>query len=255
AVAVTGDGQFVACGRGNDLFIYNIPSGRLVAQLTNAHNDVVEALAFNPAGDLLASGSYGEVKLWRRTRSSPTATNGLPEGPMPVFATRPDGKRLAAASSNHMVRLWNPEDGKDIALMKGERHAQERVASLDRELVFVKSELSFRKTAIENAEKQKKADTEKMTKVTETLATAEKTLEEKKKAMASATEAKNTADKALADLNAEVKKISDQFADAEKQSKLATADAKLLVDKAAQAKLAATQASQTKTEVERVATE
>jgi len=195
------------------------------------------------------------VKLWRRSRKAPFSTNGLPEGPMPILAARPDGKRMAGPGSNNVVRLWNPEDAKEIALMKGERHARERVAELEREVTFAGSELAFRKTAIENAEKQKKTETDRLAKVTETLGTAEKTLNEKKQALASATEAKNGVDKALADLNAEVKKITDQFAEAEKTSKQATADAKSSVDKATQARLAANQAGQTKSEVERVAAE
>lgn len=253
AVAVTGDGQFAACGRANELFIYSIPLARLITRITNAHLDFIQSLAFNPAGDLLASGSYGEVKLWRHSRAA-VATNDLPEGPMPILAVRADGKRQAAAS-NAVLRLSNPEDGKEIAAIKGERYAIERAAELERALAFAGSELAYRKTAIENAEKQRKTETERLAKVTETLNTAEKTLQEKKQALASATDVRNTADKMLADLNAEVKKITDQFAEAEKLSKQATADAKSSVDKAAHAKLAATQASQTKSEAERVASE
>ncbi|HKP38741.1 MAG TPA: c-type cytochrome domain-containing protein, partial [Pyrinomonadaceae bacterium] len=254
AVAITADGQFAACGRANDLFVYSIPTSRLISRITNAHQDFIQSLAFNPTGDLLASGSYGEVKLWHRSRKAPIETNGLPEGPMPLFATRPDRKRQAVAS-NAVLRLSNPDDGKEIAAIKGERYASERAGELGRTLTFAGSELAYRKTAIETAEKQKKTDSERLTKVTETLKTAEKTLQEKKQGLASATDGKNSADKALADLNAEVKKITDQFAEAEKLSKQATADAKSSVDKAAQAKLAATQASQTKSEAERIAGE
>jgi WD40 repeat protein len=254
AVAITADGQFAACGRGNDIHLYSIPLGRLAARLTNAHNDLIQSLAFNPAGDLLASGSYGEVKLWRRTRKEPMSTNAAPEGPMPLFAARPDGKRIAAASNN-CVRLWNPEDGKEIALMKGDRYAQERAAQLEREVNFLAGELAYRKSSIENAEKQKKTETERLAKVTETLNTAEKTLQEKKQALASAADTKNGADKVLADLNAELKKITDQFAEAEKLSKQATADAKTSVEKATQAKVAADQTAQTRLEAQRVAAE
>lgn len=252
AVALTADGQFAACSRGSDIFIYNLPTARLVARLTNAHKDMIPALSFSSKGDLLASGSYGEVKLWRREKKD------MPEhevvGPMPLVATRPDGLRMAAASNN-FVRLWNPKDEKQIALLKGERHALERVADAERELSFVVAELGYRKGAIETAEKQKKTETDRLAKVTEALAAAEKTLQEKKQAFATATEAKQGAEKALADLNAEVKKITDQFAEAEKFARQATADAKSAVEKATQAKVAADQAAQTRAEAERVAAE
>jgi len=172
AVAVTADGQFAACSRANQVFVYSIPSARLVATLPAAHKDLIQSLTFSPAGDLLASGSYGEVKLWRRARKEPIKYVA-PEGPMPVIATRPDGKRLAGPGSNNVARLWNPEDGKEIALLKGDRHAHERVAHLERELTFASAELTYRKTAIESAEKQKKTETERLAKVAETFTTAE----------------------------------------------------------------------------------
>src|SRR5258708_5745314 len=59
AVAVTNDGQFAACARENRVFIYHVPSGRLVASEA-AHHDQVNALAFNPDGTLMASGGYRE---------------------------------------------------------------------------------------------------------------------------------------------------------------------------------------------------
>ena len=35
AVAVTPDGQYVACGRANQIFIYHVPTGQLVTRLTD----------------------------------------------------------------------------------------------------------------------------------------------------------------------------------------------------------------------------
>ncbi len=69
---MTADGQLVACGRGNEICVYEADSGRLVARLVDpslssqneplrkgiAHLDVVQSLAFSPSGDLLASGAF-----------------------------------------------------------------------------------------------------------------------------------------------------------------------------------------------------
>ncbi len=71
AVATAPDGQFGACGRANQIFIYHLPSGRLVTRLTDpellkgglyqnqgvAHLDMVQSLAFSPDGKQLASGA------------------------------------------------------------------------------------------------------------------------------------------------------------------------------------------------------
>src|SRR5207248_7582247 len=78
AVAVTADGQFAACGRANQIFVYHVPTGQVVARLTDpklaekssrsgystaAQRDFVQSLAFSPDGRLLASGEYRMVKL------------------------------------------------------------------------------------------------------------------------------------------------------------------------------------------------
>jgi WD40 repeat protein len=385
AAALTRDGQFGACSRGNQIFIYHVPSGQEVTRLSDTnvsatygdaraavpHLDLVESLAFSPDGDLLASGSYREVKLWRRSRAEPrimletntsalgvssdgrwTAlgfTNGtISIGDAPALeahegavtalsfapdnqtfasvgrdgflrlwnaadsasmaetnlgcelvsvswggtnrlasagsdkviriwdftgtglvqlkeikqevavtavALRPDGKRLAFAGTDNVIRLWNAEDYKEIAALKGDRYTQESVASLERELSFGGSEVSYFKSALEKAEKQKKSETERLAKVTETFNTAEKSFMEKQKALADAGTTKTNSEKTLADLNGELKKITDQFNEAEKLSKQATAEAKVTVEKATQAKLAADQAAQTKIEVEKVASD
>src|SRR5262245_1158615 len=69
AVAVTPDGQFAVCSRGNRLSVYHLPTAKLAATLVDpelagtAHRDVIRSLAFDPTGDLLASGAFREVKL------------------------------------------------------------------------------------------------------------------------------------------------------------------------------------------------
>src|SRR6266571_2804050 len=86
AVALTSDGQFAACARANQIFIYQLPSRQLVTRLTDpqllkengdhrhgaAHRDMVHALAFSPDGNLLASGGYREIKVWRRPKDVQT---------------------------------------------------------------------------------------------------------------------------------------------------------------------------------------
>src|SRR5687768_10405558 len=84
AVALSEDGQFAACGRANQIFVYHLPTTQLVARLSDdgiknsgregsaAHLDLVHSLAFSPDGMLLASGGYREAKLWRRPTPTPT---------------------------------------------------------------------------------------------------------------------------------------------------------------------------------------
>jgi WD40 repeat protein len=132
AVAVTPDGQFAACGRGNRLFIYHVGTGQLVTRLTDptlktaqpqtaagiAHLDIVQSLAFNNAGNLLASGGFRVVKLWRRP--SDVRRLNLPVGnPVTAVAVSSDGTLMASASSDNTIKLWSVADGKLGIVLKG----------------------------------------------------------------------------------------------------------------------------------------
>ena len=119
-VAVSPDGQFAACGRANQIFIYHVPTGQLVTRLTDpklqaaskdkrqgiAHLDIVQSLAINKQGDLLASGGFRTVKLWRYPRNvqrlslqSTVALN--------VVAVSPDRDRVATVGAGNTITLWS----------------------------------------------------------------------------------------------------------------------------------------------------
>ncbi len=129
ALALTPDGQFAAAGRGNKIIIYHVPSGDLVAELADpalmkiqhngkpmydegsSHRDFVHSLEFNPAGTMLASGSYREVKLWTRPESSARLNLAASTGAVPAVAASPDGKWIATASADNTIKLFSLADG------------------------------------------------------------------------------------------------------------------------------------------------
>ncbi len=119
SVAVSPDGQYAACGRANQIFVYHIQSGQLVDRLTDpnlmaaglyknagvAHLDIVQSLAFSPDGRTLASGGYRVVKLWQRPEN-PVSAAPLELGYTPrLTAMSTDGKRLVTADVQGHVRL------------------------------------------------------------------------------------------------------------------------------------------------------
>ena len=130
AVSVSPDGQYAAAGRANQIFIYHIPSKSLVTRLTDpdllkggkykegvSHKDLVHSLAFNPTGDLLASGGYREVKLWRRLPivAAKSFTLGTDKG---IHAVSPDGKWLAAAEGN-VIKVYDVAKGNGFKGLSG----------------------------------------------------------------------------------------------------------------------------------------
>ncbi|MGI9244149.1 MAG: c-type cytochrome domain-containing protein [Verrucomicrobiales bacterium] len=110
ATAVSPDERFVACGRGNRIFIYDLATGELGAELKDpemadsgglAHNDVVQSLAFSPRG-VLASGGFRCVKIWAQPALLERFDRGGAEK-----APRPIADRLKV--EGQVVKLLNAD--------------------------------------------------------------------------------------------------------------------------------------------------
>jgi WD40 repeat protein len=132
AVALTPDGQFAACARANQVFIYHVPSAQLVTRLTDplllqkgtkpgvAHRDLVHALAFNPDGTVLASGGYREVKLWRRPENAQhLKLSAVAKKAVQTLAVSPDGNWFATGGEDGNIKLWNAASAKSIKTLRG----------------------------------------------------------------------------------------------------------------------------------------
>jgi len=134
AVAVTPDGQFAACGRANQIFVYHLPTGRFVCRLTDpellksgiysqpgvADLDLIQSLAFSQDGMLLASGGYRDIKIWQRPRDvrltnfDTAAADGAQ-----TIAVSADGKWLATAAADNSIKLWDLSTGQPARSLAG----------------------------------------------------------------------------------------------------------------------------------------
>ncbi len=115
ATAVTPDGQYAACSRGNQIDVYHVPTGKLAARLIDtaiqaSHTDVIRSLAFDAKGELLASGGFREVKLWRRPRMSVKA-QWPQEAPLTAVGVSANGALAAVGDESGKVRIIDVATG------------------------------------------------------------------------------------------------------------------------------------------------
>ena len=125
--AITPNAQYAMAGRANQIFVYHLPTKQELGRLTDpvlkevlgtesggvAHLDLIQSMAINPAGDLLASGGYRNIKLWKRGASQLKSFQFAANAPG-TFALSSDGKQAATGENTGIISLWNTTTGKLI---------------------------------------------------------------------------------------------------------------------------------------------
>ena len=161
AVAMAPGGDTAACSRANQVFVYDLATRQQAAQFV-AHRDMTLALAFSPDGSRLASGSFGEVKIWKREAAK------LPLSPA--------------------VKTLMDNEAK---VQQGTRTAA--LADLD---------VTYLTTSIAAATADVTANKDRLKKAGDAVTDTKAKLEEKRKALKPAADAKAAALKALAEADA-----------------------------------------------------
>jgi WD40 repeat protein len=191
AVALSPDGQYLAAGRGNRLFLYHRPTRQRVGELVSpdvqgprpvAQKDQVGALAFRPDGLQLASGGFEEIRLWRPAAS---AFRGTAE---PV-ESRPDAEPRRSASGDRSLRRTAEgavelmdADGKVVATLDGDVRLQREAQEATRGVAALRSALASVQKRVEAADKEQKAQQERLGRAREGQVKATDTLAEKQRA-------------------------------------------------------------------------
>jgi len=193
ALATTAQGDFAAAARANQISLYHLPSQSLVTKLTDdsllksglykqpgvAHRDLVQALAFSPDGTRLVTGSFREVKLWKREIKAPAQ----------VAST----KFTATQEADNSIKL--SEGTKLIGHIKTDLPCQQGIAQRTLAAARAALEVTFQNEAIKRAETDATEQTNRLKKANELAELAKKSLEDKKKDLKAKTDAKAAADK------------------------------------------------------------
>jgi WD40 repeat protein len=191
AVALSPDGQYLAAGRGNRLFLYHRPTRQQVGELVSpdvpgprpvAQKDQVGALAFRPDGLQLASGGFEEIRLWRPAAS---AFRGTTE----PITSRPEAEPRRSASGDRSLRRAAAggvelldADGKVVAALDGDVRLQRGVQEATRGVAALRSALASVQKRVEAADKEQKGQQERLGRAREGQVKATDTLAEKQRA-------------------------------------------------------------------------
>ncbi len=122
-LALSPDARQLAVARQEQIVIYNLGSTNFeIAASVPAHREMVRALAWNPEGNLLASGSFRELKTWSVTSNSIKANWSLSSnllGRINSLRFTPHGGALIAAdgatAENGWIRVLFTRTGAEIA--------------------------------------------------------------------------------------------------------------------------------------------
>ncbi|MDB6119809.1 MAG: domain, G-beta repeat, partial [Verrucomicrobiaceae bacterium] len=121
SVAMTKDGRFAACGRSNQISMYDLATRQFVTQIVDtaqktgtAHRALVQSLAFSPDGTRLASGSFREVKIWRQEPGKAIARKADAALGAVVSVLTADGKQMISADKTGALLVQDAATGKAI---------------------------------------------------------------------------------------------------------------------------------------------
>ncbi|MBE2285997.1 MAG: hypothetical protein IAE77_21250 [Prosthecobacter sp.] len=209
ALDTTAQGDFVAAARANQISLYHLPTHSLSTKLTDdtllksglykqpgvAHRDLVQSLAFSPDGARLATGSFREVKLWRREMKL--------AAPVP---THP--KFTATQEADHSIKLTETAGGKLIAHIKSDLLAEQTLAQRTLAATRAALEVTFQNEAIKRAETDATEQGNRLKKANELAELAKKSLEDKKKDLKAKQDAHAAADKAAKEIDTQVAQAS-----------------------------------------------
>jgi WD40 repeat protein len=132
ALVYSPDGTRLAAGHGREVLVFDVIAGKLAFTLSE-HPGPIAALRFTPDGATLVAaggrpGQFGTITVWDLvTKARRHDLRGHGDSILGT-ALSPDGRTLATASYDRLVKLWDIIDGKEIRTLKEHTDAVYAVA-------------------------------------------------------------------------------------------------------------------------------
>lgn len=251
SVAVSQDGRYAACGRSNQIFVYDLATRQFITQITDpnlkddtAHRAMVQSLAFSADGTRLASGSFREVKIWHLAPTQAAPLPALAVSPIEAAVLKKladaakttftshtatgDGKQIATGCADGSVRVWDAATAKPVMELRGTVALAKKTAELNWAVAAQGLEQAFHKAENTKIEAQNKALDELLKKANEAIVAMKKVLPEKQKGLKPATDAKAAAKKGVDEVQAKIAALPGGKADAGHEKQLKDAQDKLI---------------------------
>lgn len=130
ALAASPVGNWFAAGRGSQVAIYDATSGEELGSIVDpqmqstigtsaAHADIVQSIAIAPSGELVATGGYRTVKIWRRSSPAVTADDSPLRFAVKSATLAPDQECAALINAIGEIEIWDLRDASLLAKLRG----------------------------------------------------------------------------------------------------------------------------------------
>ncbi len=124
AVTYSPDGRLLAsAGLDNAIQIWDVATGKTLRTLFSTslteHTRGITAVAFHPAGDVLASSSVRRIQIWDVRTGQELRTLTGSSRYVHSLAYSPDGKLLASGDSDQTIHLWDAATGQELRTLTG----------------------------------------------------------------------------------------------------------------------------------------
>lgn len=104
-LAFSPDGKTLAAGRGRELHLWSLASGKRLLQVPGKED--VNSVAFSPDGRILAACSGGTLRLWETATNAECQQFVDPSGRTSSVTFSLDGQRIGTISGEGTVLLWD----------------------------------------------------------------------------------------------------------------------------------------------------